>query len=153
MTFLPFRRTWPAMLLAVAIAACGVIGPSKETVEAFCAEVVPVIAEWRGEALKPYGTEEFNGKIGTADQQSAFVRFSKLGDLASFETPNMTGYSTASGEGTFVRVEINAKFANGQAVLLLTLRSSDDTLKLQAIDIRSAVFNNPNAQPSAVQQI
>ncbi len=149
----PFIRTCLAVLLAVFAAACGVIGPSKDNVEAFCRDVVPVIAEWRGEALKPYATEAFAKTIDDPKQQGKFVFFSRLGDLASFEPPRMTGYSTASGEGTFVQVEINAKFANGPAQLMLTLRSSDDELKLQAIDIRSPAFSDPAAKPSAIQQI
>lgn len=149
----PFIRNCLAALLAALVAACGVIGPSKDNVEAFCGEVVPVIAEWRGEALKPYATEAFAKTIDDPNQQGKFVFFSRLGDLASFEPPRMTGYSTASGKGSFVRVEINARFANGPALLLLTLRSSDDALKLQDIDIRSPAFSNPAARPSAVQQI
>jgi hypothetical protein len=141
------------VLLAVALAGCGLIGPSKDAVESFCGEVVPVLAEWHAEALKPYATDAFNAKVGTPDQQRMFVVFSKLGDLSSFETPRMTGYSTATGAGTFVTVEINAKFSRGPALIRLSLRSSGGTLKLQGVDIDSPVFGNPSAQPSAVQQI
>lgn len=141
------------LMLAAWLAACGVIGPSKEAVETFSAEVVPVIAEWRADALKPYGTEEFNARLATADQQRMFVVFSKLGDLASFQPPSMTGYSTSTGKGTFVTVDINAKFAKGPAVIRMVLRSSGGQLKLNALNIRSPAFGDPSAQPNAVQQI
>jgi hypothetical protein len=148
-SFQPFL----AALLAVWLAACGVIGPSKDNVEKFCAEVVPVIAEWRADALEPYATDAFKAKLASADQQQTFLMFSRLGELASFETPDMTGYSTATGEGTFVTVDIKAKFARGAALMRLTLRSSGGELKLQGIDIQSPVFSDPAAQPSGVQQI
>jgi len=149
------QRAWRVgvVTLAALLAACGVVGPSKQAVEKFSTEVVPVIAEWRAEALKPYGTEAFNDKLGTADQQRTFVVFSKLGELSSFEPPAMTGYSTATGKGTFVTVDINAKFARGPAVIRMVLRSSGGELKLNALDIRSPAFGDPSAQPSAVQQI
>ncbi len=149
------QRAWRvgALALAAWLAACGVIGPSKEAVEKFSTEVVPVIAEWRAEALKPYGTEEFNTRLGNPDQQRMFVVFSKLGDLSSFQPPSMTGYSTATGKGTFVTVDINAKFAKGPAVIRMVLRSSGGELKLNALNIRSPAFGDPSAQPNAVQQI
>ncbi|MGE0664922.1 MAG: hypothetical protein AB7O49_00075 [Sphingomonadales bacterium] len=147
------RMAHLACVLALALAACGVIGPSKEKVEAFCGEVVPQIAEWRAEALTPYGTEEFNRKLASADQRRMFVVFSKLGGLTSFDAPRMTGYSTATGKGTYVSVEIDARFARGPAVMRLTLRSSDGSLKLQGVDISSPVFGDPSAHPNAVQQI
>lgn len=149
------RRTCLAavLILAAWLAACGVIGPSKEAVEKFSTEVVPVIAEWRADALKPYGTEEFNSTIGTADQQRKFIVFSKLGDLSSFEPPATTGYFTSTGKGTFVTVDINARFAKGPAVIRMVLRSSGGELKLNALNIRSPAFGDPSAQPNAVQQI
>lgn len=151
----PFQRARlvGVLVLTAWLAACGVIGPSQESVETFSTQVVPVIAEWRADALKPYGTDEFNTRLGTADQQRMFVVFSKLGELASFEPPTMTGYSTETGKGTFVIVDINAKFAKGSAVIRMVLRSSDGALKLNALDIRSPAFGNPSAQPSAVQEI
>ena len=147
------HRVWLAGLLMVFLAACGVIGPSKGSVEKFCGEVVPVIAEWRGDALKPYGTDAFNAKLGSAEQQRMFVTFSKLGELISFETPSMTGYSTATGQGTFVTVEIKVKFARGPALMRLTLSSSGGEMKLQGVDITAPVFADPRAQPNAVQEI
>lgn len=141
------------LMLAACLAACGVIGPSKEAVEKFSTEVVPVIAEWRADALKPYSTEEFNSTIGSADQQRKFIVFSKLGELSSFEPPSTTGYFTSTGKGTFVTVDINAKFARGPAVIRMVLRSSGGELKLNALNIRSPTFGDPSAQPNAVQQI
>ena len=146
-----------AVILAVPVQrieeACGVIGPSKDEVEAFCGEVVPAIAEWRADALEPYGTEAFNRKLDGAEQQRMFVVFSKLGALNSFATPRMTGYSTSTGSGTFVTVDIDATFSRGKARMRLTLRSSGGELKLQGVDIQSPVFGDPSASPSAVQQI
>lgn len=149
------QRSWRVgtLFLAFCLSACGVIGPSKEAVEKFSTEVVPVIAEWRGDALKPYGTEEFNSTIGSADQQRKFIVFSKLGELSSFEPPSMTGYFSSTGKGTFVTVDINAKFAKGPAVIRMVLRSSGGELKLNALNIRSPAFADPSAQPNAVQQI
>ena len=151
----PFQRARLAGVLALVawLAGCGVIGPSKQSVETFCTEVVPVISEWRADALKPFGTDEFNGRIGSADQQRMFVVFSKLGGLASFQAPTMTGYTTSTGKGTFVTVEVNAKFARGPAVIRMVLRSSGGDLKLNALNIRSPVFSDPSARPSTVQQI
>lgn len=138
------------MLLA---AACGVIGPSSEDVEDFVVEIMPLIAEWRGEALAPYGTGAFNRTLAEPDQARMMTVFSKLGELASFEPPRTVGWSTATGQGTQISVEVAARFDRGPALLKMTLRREDGRLRLHGLNIESPVFSNPSARPSVPQQI
>jgi hypothetical protein len=150
--FPPARYTL-VLLMAAIMAACGVIGPDKEQVEKFAVDIMPAIAEWRPETLKPYATEEFNKKMRTPEQARMYVMFSRLGDLDSFQPPKTVGYFTSTEEGTRVTVEIAAKFSKGPALVKMTLRSRDGDLKLYGLNIQSPVFDNPSSQPQAPQQI
>lgn len=151
----PLRRAWFAGLLALAawLAACGVVGPSKEEVETFTVDVMPAIAEWRPEALAPYSTEGLMKKMKAPDQARMFTVFSKLGGLASFEPPKTVGYFTSTSEGTHVTVEVAARFDNGPAVIRMNLESHGGKLKLHGLNIDSPVFADPSVQPRAPQQI
>jgi hypothetical protein len=135
------------------VAACGVIGPSSEDVEDFVVEIMPVIAEWRGEALAPYGTGAFNRTLAEPDQARMMTVFSKLGELASFEPPRTVCWSTATGQGTQIIVEVAARFDRGPALLKMTLRREDGQLRLHGLNIESPVFSSPSAAPSVPQQI
>ncbi|MBI1181266.1 MAG: hypothetical protein GC201_11970 [Alphaproteobacteria bacterium] len=148
----PLVRLLP-LLCALALAACGVIGPSKADVEDAVVEMMPVIAQWKPDALKPYGTAAFNQRIDQPRQSHLFLLFSELGELDSFQPPRMTGWESSTGAGTLVRVEVDAKFAHGPATIVMTLRSEGGKLKLHALNIRSPVFGDPSAQPEAPQQV
>ncbi|MEN3952532.1 hypothetical protein [Iodidimonas sp. SYSU 1G8] len=135
------------------VTACGVIGPSSEDVENFVVDIMPVIAEWRGEALAPYGTEAFNRTLAEPGQARMMTVFSRLGDLASFEPPRTVGWSSSTGQGTQISVEVAARFERGPALLKMTLRREDGQLRLHGLNIESPVFSMPSARPSAPQQI
>ncbi len=153
MTIAQAVRQVTAPLLLLFVAACGLIGPSDEDVTDFCAEVIPVIAEWRPAALEPYATDGFNQRVGQPEQARVFAAFSRLGALTSFEQPRKVGYFTSTGAGTHVVVEVPARFANGPAVLRMTLQSKGGALKLHALDVRAATLGNPPAPPNVEHQI
>jgi hypothetical protein len=147
------RLAGSVLLFSLVIAACGMIGPSKEDVEDAVIDLMPVVAQWRPEVLEPYGTTAFHKRISRPDQQRMFRVFSRLGTLDSFQPPRMTGWSSSTEHGTQVRVEVDARFSRGPALVVMTLQTEDGTLKLHALNIRSPVFGDPDAKESAPQLI
>ena len=97
---------------------------------------------WRFSDVESMVSDQFIDQVSATEAQSALKEFKSFGSLVAITHLEMVDYMFfVNSKGDLGVFSVRAKFEHGDAIVQIVLESSDDTVRVQSLNIEP-IFNH-----------
>lgn len=149
-TFFILLGSWFVLIIAVIIGS--IVYSQYKTSEydeaavVYLERVIPELSKWDAEKTRQLMTPESLDKIPAEQFTGAIKLFSRLGELRSIETPKFSELRSdekdQTGQDTIIEYTIDAKYANGDALITINLQYKDGQFAIYHFKLSSKVLGS-----------